>query len=90
MLHCAYDHPGVIVSIHVASDIGYLVYATRIRMLDVLRGFSSSRYEHVGMSRIHRHETLLVHHSTPNAKLYQIFAMKIGHPHCRILTSKAC
>ena len=42
MLHCAYDHRGVIVSIHVASDIGYLVYATRIRMLDVLRGFGSS------------------------------------------------
>ena len=42
MLHCAYDHRGVIVSIPVASDIGYLVYATRIRMLDVLRGFCSS------------------------------------------------
>ena len=42
MLHCVYDHCGVIISIHVASDIGFLVYATRISMLDVLRGFGSS------------------------------------------------
>ena len=41
------------------------------------------------LRRIHRRKTLPVHHSTPNAKLCQIFEMKIGHLHCRILMSKA-
>ena len=30
-----------------------------------------------------------MHHSAPNAKLYRNFAMKMGHPHYHILTSKA-
>ena len=72
-----------------ASDIGFPVYATCINMLDALVSFSLPSYEHANACCIHRHETLLVCHSTPNAKLYRIFAMKMGHLHCGILTAKA-
>ena len=66
------------------SDISFPMYATRINMVDALKGFGLSRYEH-NTRHIHRFETLLVHHSAPNAKLCQIFTMKMGHFHCRIL-----
>jgi len=72
-----------------ASDISFLVYATCINMLNTLKGFGSSQYEHVDTRNIQRRKTLLVRHSAPNTKLCWIFAMKIGHPHCCILTSKA-
>ena len=32
------------------------------------------------MRLLHRCETLLMRHSTPNAKLYRIFTRKVGHP----------
>ena len=71
------------------SVIGFPVYATRINVLNALRGSSSSWHEHVGMRHIHSHETLSVHHSAQNAKHYWIFVVKLGHPHCHILTSKS-
>ena len=71
------------------SDIGFLVYATRINMLDALKGFNSSEYKHVNACHIHKFETLLVRHNAPNAKLFRIFSMKMGHPHCCIFTLKA-
>ena len=61
-----------------ASDIGFPVYVTCINMLDALVSFNLPLYEHANAFCIHRHETLLVCHSTPNAKLYRIFAMKMG------------
>ena len=64
------------------------MYATRINVLDALNGFGSSRYVHVETRHLHRRETLLVHHSAPNAKLCHIFAMKMWHLHCHILTAK--
>ena len=57
-------------------------------MLDALKGFGSSQYEHIDTRHVHRRETLLVLHSAQNAKLYGIFAVKMGHPHCHILTLK--
>ena len=71
------------------NDIGFPVYATRINMLDALKDFGSSQYEHVDARCIHKHETLSLHHSAPNMKFCQIFVVKIGYPHCRILISKA-
>jgi len=70
------------------SDIGFPVYATHINMLDALKGFSLSQYKHVDTHRIHKCETLSVRHSAPNAKLCQIFIVKMGHPHCYILIQK--
>ena len=90
MLYYMHNHHYVIDPIHVISDIGFPMYATRINMFDILRGFGSSYHEHVGTSRIHKRETLLMCHSTSNAKLYKIFAMKMGHLHCCILIAKAC
>ena len=90
MLYYMHNHHGVIVSIHVTSDIGFPIYATRINMFDILRGFGSSYHEHVGTHRIHKRETLPMRHSASNAKLCRIFALKMGHLHCRILIAKAC
>ena len=64
------------------SDISFLVYTTHINMLDALKSFGSSQYEHVDKRHIHRRETLLMCHSTPNTKLCQIFTVKVGPPHC--------
>ena len=50
------------------SDTSFLVYMTCINMLAALNGFSLSQYEHVNTLRIHRHETLSMCHSAPNAK----------------------
>ena len=44
------------------SDIGFLMYVTCINMLDALKGFDSSQYEHVDMRRIHKRETLPMRH----------------------------
>ena len=60
------------------SDIGFPLYATRINVLDSLKGFSSSQYEHVDTSHIHRCETFPVCHNAPNTKLCRIFAVKMG------------
>ena len=57
--------------------------------LNTLVGFSSPWCEHVDMHFINRSETLPVCHSTPNAKLCQIFTGKMRHPHCCILTLKS-
>ena len=72
------------------SDVGFPMYATRINVLDALRGFGLSQNKHVDMRHIHRRKTLPMLHSTLNAKICQIFAVKIGHPYCRTLMSKAC
>ena len=72
-----------------ASDIGFPIYVTCINMLDALVSFSLPLYEHDDARRIHRHKTLPVCHSTPNAKLYWIFAMKMKHLCCCILIVKA-
>ena len=61
------------------SDIGFPVYATCINMFDGLVSFDSPDHEHANVCHIHKHKTLLVRHSTPNMKLYQIFAVKMGH-----------
>ena len=62
------------------SDIGFPMYAICINVLNALRGSGSSLNKHVGTRHIHRHETLPMHHSTPNMKLCRIFTMKMGHP----------
>jgi len=71
------------------SDIDFPMYVTHINMLNALKGFSSSHYKHVNAPHIRKCKTLLVRHSAPNAKLCRIFAVKMGHPHCHILMSKA-
>ena len=62
------------------SDISFPVYASRINVYNALRGSDSSKHKHVGTCRIHEHKTLHVHHSAPNVKLCQIFAVKMGDP----------
>ena len=89
VLYCVHNHRCVTVPIHITKCIGFPVYATRINMLDALRGFGWSLHEHVDMLCIHKHETLQVRRSAPNANLYQISAVKMVHPHCRILIAKA-
>ena len=54
------------------SDSGFHMYVMCINMLDVLKGFVSSQYEHVDTHCIHRYEILLVHYSTQNAKLCRV------------------
>ena len=62
-----------------ASDIGFLVYATCVNVFKDLVSFSLPQYKHTNACRIHRYETLSMHHIAPNAKLCQIFAVKMGH-----------
>ena len=71
------------------SDIGFPMNVARINMFNALRGFGLSYHEHVSTCGIHRHETLLVHHSAPNVKLYRIFVVKVGHFRYCILIVKA-
>ena len=71
------------------SDIGFPVCATHINMLDALVSFCLPKYEHVEARHIQRHETLSKCHSAPNVKLCRIFAVKMKHLCCHILTAKA-
>ena len=71
------------------SDICFPVYVTHINIVDTLEGFDSPRCKPIDTRRIHRHETLSVRHSAPNVKLYRIFSVEMGHPHCCILMLKA-
>ena len=88
MLYYVHDHCGMIALIHVTKWHWFPMYAVLINMLDALKGFGSLRYEHVNTRHIHEHEILPMRHSTSNVKLCWIFTVKIGHPHCCILTWK--
>ena len=81
MLYCVHDHRDVIVLIHVTKWHWFS------HVCDTHQ--HAWCFENVNTRRIHRRETLPVHHSALNAKLCRIFFVKMGHPHYRILTSKS-
>ena len=61
-------------------DIDLPMYVTSINMFDALVSFGSPQYEHTDACHIHRHETLSMRHSAPNAKLCQNFCRENGAP----------
>ena len=77
MLYCMHNHQVILVSPCMQHTSICLI------LWEALAHPSISMLAHA------RHETQLICHSTPNAKLCWIFTVKIGHPHCRILMVKA-
>ena len=88
MLFCVHNHRGVIVLIHVTWVT--LVSPCMQHASTCLMLWRVSARHSTSMSiRAIYTDALPMRHSAPNAKLCLIFAVKMGHPRCRILKLKA-
>ena len=89
MLYCVHDHRSMIVLIHLTKWYWFPRVCDTHQHAWCFERLWLVTVEHVDTRRKHRRETLPVRYSSPNAKLYRIFVVKMGYPHCHILTSKA-
>ena len=89
MLYCVHDHRSMIVLIHLTKWYWFPRVCDTHQHAWCFERLWLVTVEHVDTRRKHRRETLPVRYSSPNAKLCRIFVVKMGYPHCHILTSKA-